>query len=40
MFYPNGIATIDQRTLTGITNIERFFCGREFMGATVFTFTI
>ena len=25
MFYPNGIATIDQRTLAGITNIERYF---------------
>jgi hypothetical protein len=36
MFYPNGIATIDQRTLAGITNIERYFWWQGIHGGDCF----
>ncbi len=38
MFYPNGIATIAQRTLAGITNIERYFWWQGIHGCDCFHF--
>lgn len=38
MFYPNGIATISQRTLAGITNIERYFWWQGIHGCDCFHF--